>query len=96
MAQGKDEVQLPTWERKRLRQLIRADRNSARAITRARILMKIDEGWNAPQAAAALEVPERTALRIRRRYVGKGLDGVLRNRSQAKVTGSWMTGWGLT
>ena len=32
----------------------------AQAITRARILIKIDEGWTAPQVATALDVSERT------------------------------------
>ena len=36
---------------------------------RARILLRIDEGWNAPQVAAALDVAEVTVYRIKRRYV---------------------------
>ena len=37
-------------------------------MARARILLKMDEAWTAPQAAAALEVSERTVFRIKRRY----------------------------
>ena len=43
-------------------------------MTRARILLKMDEGWTAPQTAAALEVSERTVFRTKRRYVEEGLE----------------------
>ena len=47
MVQEKYGVQLSTQEKVRLRQMIRAGRSSAQAITRARILLKTDEGWSA-------------------------------------------------
>ena len=56
----------------RLRKMIRAGRSSAQAITRARILIKIDEGWTAPQVATALDVSERTVFRTKRRYAEEG------------------------
>ena len=43
--------------------------------TRARILIKIAEGWNAAQVAAALDVAEGTVYRVKRRYADEGLDG---------------------
>ena len=51
--QEKYGVRLATQEKGRLRKMIRAGRSSAQAITRARILIKIDEGWTAPQVATA-------------------------------------------
>ena len=69
MVQEKYRVRLATEEKGRLRKMIRAGRSSAQAITRARILLKIDEGWPAPQVAAALDVSERTVFRTKRRYV---------------------------
>ena len=62
--------------------MIRAGRSSAQAITRARILLKIDEGWTAPQVAAALDVSDRTVFRTKRRYAEEGLDEVLRHHNQ--------------
>ena len=41
-------VQLTPEERERLSQLIRSGKSSARIIARARTLLKVDEGWNAP------------------------------------------------
>ena len=44
MVQEKYEVQLSSQEKGRLRRMIRSGRSSAQSITRARILLKIDEG----------------------------------------------------
>ena len=76
-------IELTTEERERLNRLIRGGRHPARIATRARILLKIDEGWNAAQMAAALDVSEGTVYRVKRRYAEEGLDGVLRDRVQA-------------
>ncbi len=84
MALEKYEVRLKKEERSRLQQMIRSGRGSARAMARARILLMMDEGWTAPQAAAALEVSLRTVFRIKRRYAEEGLEQVLRHRTQVK------------
>ena len=73
---------LAVQEKGRLRRMIRAGRSSAQAITRARILLKIDEGWTASQVAAALHVSERTVFRTKRRYAEEGLEEVLRHHNQ--------------
>ena len=75
-------VRLAAQEKGRLRKMIRAGRSSAQAITRARILLKTDEGWTASQVAAALDVSERTVFRAKRRYATEGLEEVLRHHSQ--------------
>ena len=82
MVQEKYEVQLSSLERGRLRGMIRSGRSSAQAITRARILLKVDEGWTAARVAAALDVSERTVFRAKRRYAEERLDEVLRRRNQ--------------
>ena len=74
---------MATGERERLNRLIRAGKHSVRIATRARILLKIDEGWKAPQVAGALDVAEGTVYRVKRRYADAGLDGVLHDRVQA-------------
>ena len=50
---------------------------------RARILLKTNEGWPAPQVAEALDVVEGTVYRIKRRSAEDGLEGVLQDRPQA-------------
>ena len=63
MVQEKYGVRLTEQERGRLRRMIRAGTSSAQAITRARILLKTDEGWTASRVAEALDVSERTVRR---------------------------------
>ena len=81
MVQERFEVRLSPAEKGRLRKMIRAGRSSAQAITRARILLKTDEGWSASQVASALDVSERTVFRAKRRYVEEGLEEVLRHHN---------------
>ena len=85
MVQEKYGVRLTGQERGRLRRLIRAGKSSAQAITRARILLKTDEGWTASRAAEALDVSERTVRRAKRRakrrYVEEGMEEVLRHHN---------------
>ena len=49
-------VRLTPDEREQLSRLLRSGKSSARIIARARTLLKVDEGWNAPQVAAALDI----------------------------------------
>ena len=81
MAREKFAVRLATEERDQLEQMVRADRGSVQAITRARILLKTDEGWTAAQVAAALDTSEPTVFRTKRRYAEDGLDETLRHRN---------------
>ena len=76
-------VHLTPEEREQLNRLVRSGKSSARIVVRGRILLKIDEGWTAPQVAAALDVAKSTVYRIKRRYAEEGLDRVLRDRVQA-------------
>ena len=73
-----------TWEqREQLQHLVRAGKGSARVLIRARILLKADEGWSAPQVTQAIDVVEGTVYRIKRRFAEAGLEGVLQDRPQA-------------
>ena len=80
MVRGKYRVGLTPEQRNQLQHLIRAGKGSVRVIIRARILLKTDEGWTAPQVAEALDVAEGTVFRIKRRFAEAGLKGVLKDR----------------
>ena len=67
-------VHLSVQEKGRLKKMIRSGRSSAQAVTRARILLKTDEGWTASRVAAAFDVSVRTVRRAKRRYVEEGLE----------------------
>ena len=83
MVAEKYAVRLSSEDQEQLRGLIHSGRHSARVINRARILLKSDEGWSAPQVAAALDTSPRTVFRTKRRYSEEGLDGVLHDHPQA-------------
>ena len=82
MAQKKYQVRLSTEEKRHLRKVIRSGRSSAQAITRARMLLKVDEAWTAAQEATALDISERTVIRARKRYAQEGLEETLHRRNQ--------------
>ena len=79
MVRDKYAVRLAPEQREELQRLIRVGKNSARMTARARILLKSDEGWAAPQVAEALDVALSTVYRVKQRFaeerVGGGLAG---------------------
>ena len=91
MVQEKYGVQLSTQEKGRLRQMIRAGRSSAQAISRARILLKTDQGWTASQVAAALDISERTVFRASGGTPRRGWMRCCGTATKSAATGSWTT-----
>ena len=77
------EVKLSLSERNHLTNLISAGTDNARKLTRARILLKADEGWSDEMISRALDVGIATVGRIRRKYVEGGLDKAL-NRQPSR------------
>ena len=96
MVREKFAVRLMPEERNQLEHMVRAGMNSARVTTRARILLKTDEGWSAPKVAQALDVAEGRVFRIKRRFVEDGLEGALGSAPKPTGTESWTTGVRLT
>ena len=84
MVREKFAVRLTPEERDQLEHMVRAGKGSARISTRARILLKTDEGWSAPRVAQALDVCEGTVFRLKRRFAEDGLEGALKDRVQAR------------
>jgi len=66
-------VDLTKDEREQAVELTRKGKASTRKITRARILLKADEGWTDKQIVAALGSSVRTVERTRKRFVEGGL-----------------------
>ena len=81
--QDKYSVGLALEQREELQRLIRVGKHPARITARARILLKSDDGWPAPQVAEALDVALGTVYRVKRRFTEEGLSGVLKDRPQA-------------
>jgi transposase len=70
-------VDLAKDEREQALELTRKGKVSTRKVTRARILLKADEGWTDEQIVAALDTSLSTVERTRRRLVEGGLQKAL-------------------
>ena len=95
MVQKKYEVRLSSEEKRHLRKVVRSGRSSAQAITRARILLKVEECWTAAQVATALDISERTVIRARKRHAQEGWRRLCTGTTRSTGTGSWTNGWKL-
>ncbi len=94
----KNPVSLSEDDRGRLESLIAHGHAPARELTHARILLKADEGEDAPawsdvNIADALEISRSTVLRVRTRFVEEGLEAALvhrrpKNTKPPKLDGS--------
>jgi len=90
MPQKHYRVTLTEIERQQLHERIAAGRAAARSLTRARVLLKADEGpsgprWTDEQIMAALDVGRSTVERVRRQFVEEGLDATLHPRPSRRV-----------
>lgn len=75
-------VRLSNEERSTLSKLINAGRGPARIFTRARILIKADQGdegpgWSDEKISEALDVTVQTIERVRKQLLEEGFDAVL-------------------
>lgn len=88
----KNPVNLTGDDRGKLEGLIARGSAPARQLTHARILLKADEGEDAPgqawpdvRIADALEVSRSTVLRVRTRFVEEGLEAALVHRKPKRT-----------
>lgn len=61
-------VRVTPEERSQLEHMVRAGKDSARVINRARILLKTGDGWPTPNVAQALNVSQGTVFNVKRRF----------------------------
>ena len=73
-------VKLTPEERDELETMLSSGEERVRKLTRARILLKADEGWTDAAISQALDVGSTTVERIRRRFVEEGLKVALNRR----------------
>jgi hypothetical protein len=90
MRKTKYAVELTEEERARLRTLVGAGVAPARMLTRARVLLKADQGeggaaWADAAIAGALELHPTTVARIRRQCVEEGLEAALARKRPDRV-----------
>jgi transposase len=90
MRQTKYTVELTEAERAQLRSLVGSGTAPARTLTRARILLKANQGegspaWTDAAIAGALDVHPATVARVRRQWVEAGLAAALERKRPDRV-----------
>lgn len=76
----KEKLKLTETEYQKLHELVRKGENKARVITRARILLLSNQGWDDQKIADALQIGRATVERIRRRAVRESVEIALVDR----------------
>jgi transposase len=69
-------------DRSRLQTFVHLGHESARARTRAQVLLKLGEGWNIAEICRAFDVCRNTVINVRARFAEDGVDAVLRHKRQ--------------
>src|SRR5690349_4038016 len=87
-----DQITLPETDRSRLQTFVHTGQASARARTRAQVLLKLGEGWSIAEICRAFDVCRNTVLNVRARFAEGGVDAVVRHKRQVRyrqaLTGS--------
>ena len=73
-------VELTADEREHLKGFVSRGKQSARRLTRARILLLSDEGWTDEHIWTALQIGKCTVERTRQRFVEEGLEAAVSER----------------
>jgi transposase len=79
-----DEIALSETDRSRLYLFIHSGQQSARARTRAQIVLKLGDGWSLADVCRAFDVCRNTVVNVRGRFAKGGVDAVLRHKQQAR------------
>lgn len=91
MPAKKYSVKLEGCERTSLLDMLNRGKHAARKLTRARILLKADEGWRDQDIAEVLETSRSTVEQVRQRFVEGGLEKALNEKkrpgAQRKLNG---------
>ncbi|HEX9134716.1 MAG TPA: helix-turn-helix domain-containing protein [Ktedonobacteraceae bacterium] len=78
----KEPVRLSEVEEQHLHIFVHRGKANARTITRARVLLKLAEGWSEQQITAAFDICRATVTNVRKRFEEGGLDAVLHDKVQ--------------
>ena len=78
----KETVRLTEVEEQQLRMLVHRGKANARTITRARVLLKLAEGWSDEQITTAFDICRTTVSNVRKRFDEGGLEAVLHDKVQ--------------
>src|SRR5258708_30717716 len=77
-----DQIVLSAIDRSRLQTFVHSGQESARARTRAQVLLKLGEGWSLAEVCRAFDVCRNTVVAVLSRFAGGGAAPGLRHKRQ--------------
>jgi transposase len=77
-------IALSASDHKRLCLFLQRGKANARTFTRARILLKLSEGWSGTEIVEACDVSPSTVGNVRTRFLSGGLEAVLSDKRQER------------
>ena len=80
----KQPLSLMEEDRKHLQTFVHRGKANARTLTRAYVLLKLDEGWKDKDIVAAFSICQATVTNVCKRYVEGGLEAVLHDKVQQR------------
>ena len=75
-------ITLTDQERQYLQMFVHRGKTNARTLTRARVLLKVAEGWKDQEIIAAFDICQATVTNVCKRYAEGGLEMVLYDKVQ--------------
>jgi hypothetical protein len=84
VSSSSDQIVLSETDRSRLQTFAHMGHESARARTRAQVLLKLAEGWSLAEMCRAYDVCRNTVLNVRARFAEGGVEAVLRHKRQVR------------
>ena len=75
-------VSLTEEDRQHLLVFVHRGKANARTLTRARVLLKVDEGWKDKDIVDAFDICQATVANVCKRYAEGGLEAVLHDKVQ--------------
>jgi len=79
-----DQIVLSETDRSRLQTFVHSGQQSARARTRAQVLLKLGEAWGLAEICRAFDVCRNTVVAVQRRFEEGGVDAVVRHKRQVR------------
>jgi transposase len=79
-----DQIVLSETDRSRLQTFVHSGQQSARARTRAQVMLKLGEGWSLADICRAFDVCRNTVVTVRQRFEEGGVDAVVRHKRQVR------------
>lgn len=77
-------VSLSDADRACVQMVVQRGHTCARIQTRARVLLKLADGWSAAEISQALDVSQNTVWRVRKRVAAGGVEAVLTDQRQER------------